>query len=234
MLSTRSEAMLVLKSRRVNGPTKAPVARWCPAFSLVEMLAVVVIISLLLVVVVPRFSDASDQARRSSREITKACLRQARAHAISSGTATAVAIPSLESDPALGGRALALVEVELDEGRFVPLAGEGRILQRQQTLPGNYHFVRGADLQVNVPTLMDTPSDMSCRFGSVQASCHTIVFSPDGRIVWPAAGTPINLGIARATRSGGGLQLTQRNQDRPVFELFQVNRLTGRTRDLEP
>ena len=37
-----------------------------------------------------------------------------------------------------------------------------------------------------------------------------------------------------AVAKGGALTLTQKTEGQPVFDLLQVNRLTGRTRFIEP
>ena len=63
------------------------------AFSLIEVLVVVAIIGLLFAVAVPVLSSSANNARQASREIIKAHLQQARAHAIATGNSVAVAIP---------------------------------------------------------------------------------------------------------------------------------------------
>ena len=40
--------------------------------------------------------------------------------------------------------------------------------------------------------------------------------------------------IAQAVAKGDSLTLTQKTEGQPVFDLLQVNRLTGRTRLIEP
>ena len=87
--------------------------RRAPAFSLIELLAVMAIIAVLFAAAAPIFSDSANNARNASREIIKAHLQQARAHAIATSTATAVAIPVLASGGDLGARAISLFEVEL-------------------------------------------------------------------------------------------------------------------------
>jgi prepilin-type N-terminal cleavage/methylation domain-containing protein len=237
MLPSFLEPMPLSKIQRRCPDTRIGRVRPGGGFSLIEMLVVLVIVSILLVVAVPIFSDASNQARRASAEIIQAHLRQARAHAITSGSPTAVAIPGLASGADLGARSLSLLEVESDQGTYVPrhrAAAGDRMLQRREVLPGDFHFVSGAAIGSARPTLVDQPASMVTRQSGRELPCHIMVFATDGRVVWPPPGTPIHIGIARATRRGDSLQLTQNNNGRPVFELFQVNRLTGRTRSVEP
>ena len=82
--------------------------RRLPAFSLVELLAVIAIMAVLLAVAVPIFTDPSNSARQASREIIRANLQRARAHAIASGSSTAITIPVLATGGELGGRAISL------------------------------------------------------------------------------------------------------------------------------
>lgn len=237
MLPRRSNPMPLWNLQGTH-PVARPGRRWprC-GFSLIELLVVLMIVSVMLVIAVPAFSNASNQARRASKEIIKAHLRQARAHAITTGHPTAVAIPSLDSGPELGGRSLSLFEVEPQDGGFVPRTsanGRDRMLQRREVLPGDFHLVPAAAIGAATPTLLDQPASLVTDQGGQPLTCHLVVFSTDGRAIWPPPGTPINIAIARATRRGGSLLLTERSGGRPVFELFQINRLTGRTRPIEP
>lgn len=215
-----------------------PVSARLPlGFSLVELLVVIVIISILLVVAVPIFSKSSDNARRGSKEIIKAHLQQARAYAIANDQATAVVIPVLDAGSEIGARTISLFEVELEDGNYIPVtdaSGNGLMVQRAETLPGNFHFVRSSSISSDRPTLVDLPETMATSFKGEDHDNHYIVFAPNGQIVRPLAGTQINIAIAKATKTGDSLTLTERNAGQPVFEFFQVNRLTGRTRQIEP
>jgi len=207
------------------------------AFSLIELLVVMAIISILLVAAIPIFSNSSNSARQASREIVKAHLQQARAHAIASGTATAIAIPVLNSGEALGARGISLFEVENQAGNYIPLkdsAGEDVLLQRWDKLPGNFHFLSGSQISSARKTIVDEPQTLATNYKSQSLDCHFIVFAPNGQIVRPASGTPILIALAQTARQGNNLTLTQKSAGKPVFDIFQVNRLTGRTRFIDP
>jgi len=206
------------------------------AFSLIEMLVVMGIISLLLVAAYPIFSNNSNTARNASREILKGHLQQARAHAISAGNATAIAFPISGSDPDLGARAITLVEVENSTGKYLPLKdhqGKDSQLQRFVKLPGNFHFVANSQVSTAQPTILETGHPLQLSSNGKILECRVIVFSPSGQIVQPPPGTPIAIAIGQAMKRNGALVLTEKNDGLPVFDLLQINRLTGRAKFYE-
>ncbi|MGJ8643677.1 MAG: pilus assembly FimT family protein [Luteolibacter sp.] len=203
-------------------------------FSLIEVLTVIAIMSILLVAAVPVLSNSLSSARQASREIIKAHLQQARAHAISSGNATALAIPVLATGEDLGARAITLFEVEYDGSDYTvmddPDTGQQAQLQRWQKLPGNFHFVTSSDVSGSNTTIMESTARLETAYKGENISCHLIVFAPNGQITRPAEA--VNIIISQAVRQGGSLRLTNKNGAEPVYEIFQVNRLTGRTRPI--
>ncbi len=204
------------------------------AFSLVELLAVITMMAILLAVAVPIFADPSNSARQASREIIKAHLQRARSHAIASGSPTAIAIPVLATGGELGGRAISLFEVVKNGAVYEPAkdeAGSEKLLQRWETLPGNFHFMPSS-LISSPKTIVDAPETLLTNYKGKAVTCHLIVFAPNGQIVLPSSAT--NIAIARATRRGNSLALTQKSKGSPVYDLLLVNRLTGRTRFIEP
>lgn len=205
------------------------------AFSLVELLAVITIMAILLAVAVPIFADPSNSARQASREIIKAHLQRARGHAIASGSSTAITIPVLSTGGELGGRAISLFEVEKTATGYKPALDDGggeKILQRWETLPGSFHFMPKSLISSFKPTIVDAPETLLTNYKGKAVTCHLIVFAPNGQIVLPSSET--NIAIARAVKRGNSLTLTQKSKGSPVFDLLQVNRLTGRTRFIEP
>ena len=205
------------------------------AFSLVELLAVIAIMAILLAAAVPLFADPSNSARQASREIIKAHLQRARAHAIASGSSTAITIPVISTGGELGGRAISLFEVEKTATGYKPALDDGgveKILQRWETLPGNFHFMPSSLISSPKPTIVDTPETLLTNHKGKAVTCHLIVFAPNGQIVLPSSET--NIAIARATNRGNSLTLTQKSDGKPVFEFLQVNRLTGRSRSIQP
>jgi Tfp pilus assembly protein FimT len=196
---------------------------------------VMAIMAVLLAVAVPVFSNSPTNARQASREIIKAHLQQARAHAIATGTSVAVAIPVLASGGNLGARAVSLFEVELAGSSYVPAKdtdGNQRLLQRWEILPGNFHFLSSAQASSAKPTIVDSAATMPTNVKGKALTCHRIVFAPNGQIVRP--NTEINIATAQAVLRGDSLTPKQKNGGKPGAEMLQVNRLTGRTRLVEP
>lgn len=209
--------------------------RHAPAFGLIELLVVMAIIAVLLVAAVPILSNSSNNARQASQAIIKEHLQQARSHAIATSTATAVAIPVLASGGELGARSISHFEVKLDGANYVPTkdeSGHENQLQRWEFLPGNFHFLSAAQTSSDKPTIVDSADTMQTNFKSKTLTCHIIVFAPNGQIVRPS--TEINIATAQAANRKNSLILTQQTNGEPVFDLLQVNRLTGRTRFVEP
>lgn len=218
-------------------PYKSAKPQCCThGFSLIEVLTVIAIMTILLVAAVPVLSNSSSNARQSSREIIKAHLQQARAHAISSGNATAIAIPLLNTGSELGARAVTLFEVESDGSGYTVMVdedtGQELQLQRWQTLPGSFHFVTAQDVSSGDTTILDYTQTLQTAYKGENITCHMIVFSSSGQIVYPV--DEVNIVISQAVRQGDSLRLTEKNGSDPVYEIFQVNRLTGRTRALRP
>lgn len=202
------------------------------AFSLIELLVVMAIISLLLVAAIPAFTNSTNSARQASREIIKGYLQQARAHAIASGNATAVAFPALGSDPELGAHALSLVEVENSTGQFIPVKdgnGNDKLLERWGQLSGSFHFLTSADVPALQGNVMDGAPQLTVENSVRSLPCHMIVFSSNGQIVRPPAGTPVTLAIGQGVKRNGSLTLTDRTGGAAVYDLLQINRLTGRS-----
>ncbi|WP_411826657.1 Tfp pilus assembly protein FimT/FimU [Luteolibacter sp. AS25] len=211
-----------------------------PAFSLLEILVVLGIIAVLLAAASPVFTNKSGNARQASREIIKAHLQQARAHAIATGNATAVVIPTAASDDTMGAAALTLIEVTNESGSYLPMAADPEdpdsddvaALQRWETLPGNIRFVTSSLISIQNGTIADQAESFSVPYRKTDVDCHYLVFSPNGQIVYPSGN--LNMAIAQAVNTAGSLKITQRNDGKAVFDLFQVNRLTGRTRFIDP
>lgn len=204
-----------------------------PAFSLIELLVVMGIISLLLIAAIPIFANNSNSARNSSREIIKGHLQQARAHAIASGNATALAFPILGSDSDLGARAITLVEVENSTGKYLPLQGsdgQARQIQRFGKLAGCFHFLSSSQISTAQPTILESGYALSLSAKVRITECRAIIFAPNGQIIQPPPGTPIAVAIGQAAMRKGALVLTDRKGNSPAFHLLQINRLTGKAK----
>jgi prepilin-type N-terminal cleavage/methylation domain-containing protein len=202
------------------------------AFSLIELLAVIAILAVLAGIAVPAISNSSSNARRTSREIVKNHLQQARAHAIATRNHTALVIPVRDSE-AKGLCAMSLVEIKKMDGKYVPIEnehGSGSLLKRWSTLPKNMHLISNAMMECEPLTILDHEEKLNVLNRGKETECHLIVFAPNGQIDYPPAGETIHIAIAQMDRG----RITDRADGRPVFDLLLVNRLTGKAKYIMP
>lgn len=206
-----------------------------PAFSLIELLSVIAIVMVLAGIVVFALSGSSLNARKTSREIFSAHLKQARAHAISSRDLTAVIIPTQNSG-ASGLREISMIEVEKKDGSYVPIMDDdGRpVRMRWSKLPNHFHFVTSHMIGTEQPTVVDHEQTVRVHDRGKEIECHMIVFAPHGQIVYPASGSPVHVALAKATRDQHALRISEGGDNGKGFDLILVNRLTAKTQIIKP
>ena len=192
------------------------------------------LVMILIGITTAGISNASHHARKTSREIVRAHLQQARAHAISSRNLTAIVIPA--GGPT-GLRAISMIEVEKVDVRYVPLKneiGETGLLQSWTKLPKNFHFVSEEMIHTGQFTVLDQGATMTIRDRGRELECHMLVFAPHGHIIFPKSGEPIHIAMAQAAGRPDTLRISQISEGKPVFDLFQVNRLTAKAQIISP
>lgn len=203
------------------------------AFSLIELLVVIAILTILAGIAIPMTSSASgSNARRTSREIVKNHLQQARAHAIATRNHTALIIPDSESGEN-GLCALSLAEIEKKDGKYAAIQnehGSGSLLKRWTKMPKNVHLISNAMMESEALTILDHEEKLSVLDRGKETECHMIVFAPNGQIDYPPAGTTIHIAIAKLDKG----QIADRSDGNPVFDLLLVNRLTGKAQNIAP
>ena len=202
------------------------------AFSLIELLAVIAILTILAGIAIPVLSNSSQNARRTSREIVKNHLHQARAHAIATRNHTALIIPVRESG-ANWPCVMSLAETKKKNGKYVPIEnehGSSSPLQRWTKLPRNMDLIPNAMLECELMTILDHEEKLNILDRGKETECHMIVFAPNGQIDYPPAGTTIHIAIAQVDRG----QIADRSDSKPVFDLLLVNRLTGKAKSITP
>lgn len=206
------------------------------AFSLIELLVVMAIVMILAGMAVYGLSDSTQNARRTSRELVRAHLQQARAHAIATRSQTALIIPARGSAK-LGLRAMSLIEVEHIDGRYVPVKDEDAetvLLQRWEVLPQNFHFVTKSMIEADQPTVVDHEKTLTIQYHNHEMECHMMVFTPQGQMIVPSSGAPIHIAIAQVARKRETFRIGHDSDHKPVFDLLLVNRLTAKTRMITP
>ena len=204
-------------------------------FTLVELLVVIGILAILIGGSVAMMPDNSASARQASREILRAHLQQARAHAIATGIPTAVLFPVATADAEHGQRMISLAEIEPD-----PSGGHQvtKLLQRWETLPGNIRFLSQRQAGSPRPTLLDESTTLRAPHRKAGVPAHYLLFAGNGQIVHPPAredGSRLGIALGRAALNQGSITATEKDsQGRVSADFLQINRLTGRTRLLNP
>lgn len=207
-----------------------------PAFSLIELLVVMAILFSLAGIAANGISHSSQNPRLTSRDLVKAKLQQARAHAMANHTYTAMVVP-VRSSGKNGLHEISIIEVERMNEGYVPVENENGdtvMLQKWTKLSGNFHFVTNSMIGSDLPTVVDEDETLTLLQKGRVTECHAIVFAPNGQIRWPSAGSPIHIAIAEAAHRGGSFRITRISNHRPVFDLLVVNRLTAKTRNVTP
>ncbi len=205
------------------------------AFTLVEFLVVMTIITILLAVGIPLLSDPSASARKSTRDIVRAQLQQARAHSIATGNPTAVMIPEYATATA-GGRLIGVAEVEAQPAGTSPYKVT-KLIQRWTQLPDTIFFFDQSIAGISQPTILDASERIQASYLKKTINCHYIIFGPNGQIISPPAptssgGSRLVLAIGKGILSQNTVTPTQKTQQGVSFDLLQINRLSARARNL--
>lgn len=204
-------------------------------FSLTELLVVMVILMILLVAAAPVFMKSGQRARQSAREMVQGHLQRARSHAIATGVSTAVIVPDYNAGNDLGGKMLGIAEVNWVA---TPNGGGGsfqitRMLQRWESLPGSMLVLSQAATRHPRTTVMELALRSPMTVAGKAITGAVIVFSPTGQIVSPADGA-MEIVLGQGNVKAGQVTATEKSGTRVSYDLMQINRLTGRTRSIDP
>jgi prepilin-type N-terminal cleavage/methylation domain-containing protein len=204
-------------------------------FSLTELLVVMVILMILMVAVAPVFMKSSQRARQSARELVTGHLQRARSHAIATGASTAVIIPDYNAGNDIGGKMLGIAEVNWvskpdGTGGTYEIS---KLLQRWESLPGNMLVLSQSTVGHPRATIMEQSLRSPMTISGKSITGAVVVFSPTGQIVSPSDGVmEIVLGQGRVI--AGQVTATEKTDNKVSYDLLQINRLTGRARQLDP
>jgi type II secretory pathway pseudopilin PulG len=198
-------------------------------------MVVMVILMILLVAAAPVFMKSSQRARQGARELVKGHLQRARSHAIANGIATAVIIPDYSAGSDVGGKMLGIAEVNWVSTPSNPSGSYQitQLLQRWESLPGKVLVMSQAVAQHPRPTIMEQSLRSPMTIARRATTGAVIVFSPTGQIISPANGA-MEIVLAQGKLGSGQLIATEKNGNKVSYDLLQINRLTGRARQLDP
>lgn len=204
-------------------------------FSLTELLVVMVILMILMVAAAPVFMKSSQRARQTAREMVKGHLQRARSHAIATGVSTAVIVPDYNAGNDMGGKMLGIGEVNWLP---TPNASGGafqitKLLQRWESLPGSMLVLSQSATRHPRTTIMEQSLRSPLTMAGRSFSGAVIVFSPTGQIISPADGV-MEIVLGQGNVRAGQVNATEKSGNRVSYDLLQINRLTGRTRQIDP
>lgn len=203
-----------------------PFSRPVPGFSLVELLAVLVIIAVLVGAAVSMFGRSEAAMLRSGADQLLAAIEQARTSAITRRRPVALAI----LEPGRGGfddSACRLGLFELED-EVVDGAASGRLVQRWRTLPEGVVFFGGAVEALD--NVRDQPA-LSLRWkgGSEGDAVPALVFNPRGGLAYPPGSESVVLTLGKGSyRNGEPLRTGERGR-----RTIRVGRVVGRAWNLD-
>lgn len=184
------------------------------------MLIVMGVISILAAIAVPVWSGSKLHGKQACRELIRAELQQARAHAIASRNPTALVIPMRDRQRGSLRNAMSSVEVRLEGGTYVA-AEPAALLKSWTLLPEPYQIGTSPSSDSSHPTVTELEHTLRIRWRQQDIECHFIVFSPNGQIVYPPGGVPILMTVGR---NGSHLE-----DDRLI-----INRFSAKARGMRP
>lgn len=200
-----------------------------------ELLVVMVITMILLVAVVPIFMKSDQRARQSASDLVAGHLQRVRSHAIATGTSTALVISDYSASNTIAGKMIGIAEVNWVSD---PNGNGGtyevtKVLQRWEALPGKMLVMPQSTTAHPRPSIMEQALLCTVILSGNSITGVVIVFSPLGQIVSPHAGT-MEILLGQGTMDSGTITATEKTGDRVSYDILQINRLTGRARQIEP
>jgi prepilin-type N-terminal cleavage/methylation domain-containing protein len=197
------------------------------AFTLVEMLAVMVVVGLLMTLGLGMFRDKA-RARRVAADTVAGMVDQARNTAIRTRREVFLAIAGPGEIPQSGEGSVCRIGLfELSERPDENGAAKGRLLERWRPLPKGIVAAGGpVDGLRNV--LDESGLRLSCEIGGeeVEATLKGIVFTPRGGMAWPKGSDPVAVRLVEGSYAGGAAVRTRR--DGGEDEIIRVGRVVAR------
>lgn len=217
----------------MNRPPNIRVRALPPAFSLVEVVAVIAVILLLMAASVRLLRDSGPQARRTATDAMTGWIEQARTAALTARTPVVLAIAEPGDLPTDDGRCM-IGLFKISEWPRDPSTIDGVLLRRWQALPNGVVLLPGGVNGLRNPR--DEP-EATIRYLSakrlVEGRFHIIAFNTRGGLLSPAGSDPIGLRIAEGAYRNNQPSANSRRADRLSETTLRIGRVTARPYQLQ-
>ena len=208
---------------------KWPHRHWTAAFSLIEVVAVLLILMVLMTIGVSLAHGAGSQSRRAATDLLAGLIEQARTAAIASHSSVILAIAE-PGDLAAGDKRcrLGLFKVETwPDSPADPI--KGNLMGRWRMLETGVVLMGGSEDGVENP--LDSPAIQVSYGGGkpLTATVHAMVFNSRGGLLHPAGSSPVALRVADGNYRGGKITLYQHGKDHVISEnRLKIGRVIAR------
>lgn len=201
---------------------------FAPAFSLVEVLAVVAVMVILLAVGVRLMGNTAGEARRTATDTLSGMIEQARTTAMTSRAPVVLAIAEPGDLPTDDPQCMiGLFQLSAWPDKKDTL--DAVLLRRWQTLPTGVVLLNGGVNGLRNPR--DEPeTTLRYTVGSkiVSGQFHILAFNARGGLLAPAGADPVCLRVAEGTYRNRGPAANARNSSKPRENTLRVGRVIAR------
>lgn len=222
-------ALVITNLRAVTGTWTSTKPQWKAGFSLIELLAVMAVITILLAAGIKILSGTSAQARKTGTDALIATIEQGRSSAITTHSIVLLAIAEPGDLPAGDDRAR-LGLFKISEWPDSATTVNGTLLRRWQPIPTGA-IPYGGDFE-GIRNPFDLP-EITVRYQSagkdVEVTVHAIAFTPRGGLHWPTGSDPVVMRLAEGGYRGGKAVPDRRGDARIVSEnRLRIGRVVAR------
>ena len=214
-------------------PTQRHPGRGYPAFSLVEMMAVIAVLVILLAAGLNRISNSASHAVKTNADLLAALIDQARTTAITSHSCVLLAIAEPADLPTRDPRChLAIFKLhdeapDLTANPKAVMAGRWHPLDANIALLGGNADDNGNPMDAAKLTMIsDSPLQSTVKV-------HAIAFNPSGRLIYPPGAAPVTLRVAECVYQHGDAKPIRRNPATNDIRL-KIGRVSARTYRIDP
>lgn len=175
-------------------------SRVAAGFSLLELMAAMLIVSLLLGIGISVFGRTAATSRRTAMDQIAAAIEQARTTAITRRKPVLLAV----APPLPGGEDehCRIGVFEVDELPGDATSVKARQLQRWELIPTGIVFTEGKIGELR--NLMDEPEfELTWKDGANRARVRALAFTPRGGLAWPKGSDPVALRISAGSYHDG-------------------------------